>query len=269
MKEIRKVSATAHECRNTIATTEEEMFSLATASPKVVKLPPGESDAIAWAEADKNGWIHDYNVPLTQVRLLQQVALVPPCDPKGTAHVFPRMVEAFPLTVNGPPGSAPNGKATWWTQYFNTKTLAHSKRAWVQGHLLNHHIHGVGEPANLVPITDQLNRIMEKWAESVVKNEILKKGKILRYRVTVNWSAGARSGSGHDWMGSATRHPAAMHQAFGDGIKDGECLAPTSLEWLASYIHWDGTKWVEDGPVNFKGYTGHENAIFYNNWNQL
>lgn len=233
--------------------------------PTVPPMPPGQTDLNAWTTAAQNGWIVNPNLPLTEVQYQDQIAMTPPCDPL-TSHVFTRRMLACPLTINGPPGSEPDGKASWWVKYLNVNTLGHSKRAWVQGHLLNHHIHGPGIPVNLVPITDQLNRIMERWAEKFVKDEILKKGHILKYEVTVNWLAGALSGQGSDWLGNASKHAAGMHQAF-DNLKTGECLAPTSVSWEAWTIQWNVNHWMEVLPIKFSGYEGIENGIFYNNWN--
>ena len=41
-------------------------------------LPPGETDAIAWMDALKNGWIVNAGVPLTKVQYLEQVTISPP-----------------------------------------------------------------------------------------------------------------------------------------------------------------------------------------------
>jgi hypothetical protein len=231
----------------------------------IPSMPPGQTDQNAWVAALQNGWISNPNVPLTQVHYLEKVTLTPPCDPL-TAHTFTRRMLAFPLTINGPRGSEPDGKASWWTSYFNTKATGHAKRAWVQGHLLNHHIHGPGVAENLVPITDQLNRIMEKWAEKVVKDMVLAKGYILKYQVTADWRCGMNVGKGADWQGNASKHAQAMHGSF-DSLQKGECLAPTSLQWEACVIQWDGRQWVEVAPVQFSGYEGIENGIFPNSWN--
>jgi len=228
-------------------------------------MPPGQTDQNSWTKAVNSGWVVDPKVPLTQVFYLDKVTMTPPCD-KLTAHTFTRRMLAFPLTINGPAGSEPDGNASWWTRYFNTKATGHAKRAWVQGHLLNHHIHGPGVPENLVPITDQLNRIMEKWAEKIVKDMVLAKGHILKYQVTVDWRCGMRVGGGSDWIGNASRHAQGMHDAF-DSLKKGECLAPTSLSWEACLIQWKGNQWMDGAPVQFSGYDGIENGIFPNGWN--
>lgn len=57
-----------------------------------------------------------------------------------------------------------------------------------------------------------------------------------------------------------------MHSAF-DSLKKGECMAPTSLQWEACAIQWNGQQWVDGAAVQFSGYEGIENGIFPNTWN--
>ena len=235
------------------------------ALPQVPAMPPGQTDQNAWNVAFHNGWIVDKSQPLTQLSFPDKVVMSPPCD-KGKAYTFSRRMLAFPLTQNGPPGSVPDGKADWWVNYFNVNTLGYAKRAWVQGHLLNHNVHGPGVAENLVPMTDALNRIMEKWAESVIKAEV-DKGKILFYEVTVHWLAGSPSSASHDWIGGAQRHANDMCKNL-DGHKTGECLAPTSVSWSAFEIAWDGKQWVKGLPLVFRGLQGIENFSYANSFNQ-
>jgi len=75
-----------------------------------------------------------------------------------------------------------------------------------------------------------------------------------------------RVGTAHNWLQNAQKHPGEMHNAF-DDLKKGECLAPTSLQWEACTIKWNGLQWVDDQPVKFSGYEGIENGIFPNSWN--
>lgn len=135
----------------------------------------------------------------------------------------------------------------------------------MQGHLLNSLIHGPGTDQNLVPISDELNRIMEKWAEKFVKEQVAAK-KVLKYEVNVQWMAGMTAGSSSDWQGNAARHPAAMHAALSN-LQKGECLAPTSLSWRAWEVKWSGQQWVQGAEIKFGGYGGIENGIFPNSWN--
>jgi hypothetical protein len=232
----------------------------------VPPMPPGECNPWAWANAWQQKWIHDPSLPLTLVHVPESVILSPPCDP-GRSIAFPRRMIACPLTVNGPPGSVPNGHSNWWNLYFNSASTGAQKRAWVQGHLLNHNLHGPGTDENLVPITDSLNRIMEKWAEKVVK-ECVNRRMILRYEVIVHWDAGKRPGTDHDWMNNAAKHPSAMHQAYGDEIRRGECLAPTSLEWHCWQIAWLNNTWNPVKEIAFNGFEGFERHIYPNQWDQ-
>jgi hypothetical protein len=236
-------------------------------NPAIAVLPPGQTDFSAWNEAMGKGWIVDPSLPLTKIHMGEFVTMTPPCEPT-TSCTFPRRVIAFPLTLNGPPGSQPDSTATWWTKFFSTKATGYGKRAWVQGHLLNHNIHGPGIAANLVPITDQLNRIMEKWAEKKVKEEVLMKRKVLWYQVTVDWRGGYRVGTDADWQGNAQRHAPAMCQVM-DNHRPGECLAPTSVRWEACEVIWSAGSqtWRKGAPVSFGGYDGIENGIFPNSWN--
>lgn len=234
---------------------------------QVPPMPPGQTDQTAWTQAWQNKWIYNPNLPLTVFGFPDKIVLTPPCDPTQTVTFSRRMV-ACPLTINGPAGSEPNSKSVWWTKYFNTTATGYKKRAWVQGHLLNHNIHGPGVDENLVPITDALNRIMEKWAEKVVKDYVAK-GKILYYEVTVHWNCGAQVGTGQDWLGNAKKHPAEMHKAYGDEMVLGECLAPTHLEWAAHEIQWDTNQWKVVAQVPFKGYEEFEDHQYPNSFNQI
>ena len=229
-------------------------------------MPPGQIDSAAWAIAWQNKWIADPKLPLTVVSTPDTVVMTPPCDPLF-AFAFTRRMVACPLTKNGPPGSVPNGRSGWWQRYFNTSATGHAKRAWVQGHLLNHNIHGQGTEDNLVPITDALNRIMEKWAEKFVK-EFVSKGMILAYEVIVHWNAAAKVGSGHDWLNNAKLHPKAMHQAYGDELRLGECMAPTSVEWHCWEVTWHQNQWVPLRELELGGIEGIESHIYANSWNQ-
>jgi hypothetical protein len=53
----------------------------------------------------------------------------------------------------------------------------------VQGHLLNHHLHGPAESKNLVPISSSLNKDMESNIESIAKELVLEKNRVVYYKV--------------------------------------------------------------------------------------
>lgn len=101
-----------------------------------------------------------------------------------TTFSFPRRMIAFPLTLEGPPGSGPDNKAPWWP-FFQARHQIRNNY-WVQGHMLNDNIHGPGEPKNLVPITGTLNTNMLGIVERFVKTAVAQ-GRVIYYEVTAHW----------------------------------------------------------------------------------
>ena len=105
--------------------------------------------------------------------------------PEGDSVVANTM-EAELLTLNPPDGypggSAPIGQTILYNEM--------NKRSgtYIQGHLLNHHVHGPGQPFNLIPITGSLNTRMEGEAENAVKREVLNNRNVVRYRVEARFA---------------------------------------------------------------------------------
>jgi hypothetical protein len=89
---------------------------------------------------------------------------------------------AQPLSINpgGFAGSQPREESNLWK-----KVNARYPGEFVQGHLLNHHVHGPGIKKNLIPITRRANGRMERWGETVIKKAVLDENRILRYVVRV------------------------------------------------------------------------------------
>lgn len=157
-----------------------------------------------------------------------------PVTKQSSTFTFPRQMIADPLTSEGPAGWEPDAKASWWP-YFQQrhKTV---NLFWVQGHMLNHLLHGPGTPNNLVPISNTLNTNMSALVEEIAK-ALVGKGKVLRYVVTAHWD-GHRSSKG----ATELDHPRLVRETYGlKGIKDtngiegtllwGEQFAPTRLSW--------------------------------------
>ena len=60
----------------------------------------------------------------------------------------------------------------------------------VEGHLLNHNLHGPGNQRwNLTPISHATNNAMKLKAENQAKANVLSEGKVISYRVRVNYKA--------------------------------------------------------------------------------
>lgn len=113
--------------------------------------------------------------------------IVPPSTINWTSEskaggVVGHIMEASPLSMDsgGHSGSEPatsGGTELWEKVKVRTG-------AYVQGHLLNHHVHGSGaKKENLVPITGPFNTRMESSVETYVKNRVLGSKEVLHYRV--------------------------------------------------------------------------------------
>jgi hypothetical protein len=160
--------------------------------------------------------------------------------PTTISFTFPWVMTADPLTSVGDAGSPPDNKATWWP-YFQAR---HKSKAlfWVQGHMLNHNVHGPGTPANLVPISNTLNTNMSAMVEELVK-KMVNNGSILKYVVQAHWDAFKAS----DALADMVKHPETMRKVYGlegvdmDGsLLWGEQFAPTRLSWGV----WEYTNWT-------------------------
>ena len=163
----------------------------------------------------------------------------PTASVPSVSFTFPEIMVADPLTSVGDAGSAPNNKAAWWPYFQERHKVA--SLFWVQGHMLNHNVHGPGTPENLVPISGVLNTNMSAMVEEQVK-KLVGQGKILRYSVQAHWE-GHKSSMG---IADAAKHPEAMRKTYGmrgDGnggtLLWGEQFAPTRLSWeLYEYTNW-------------------------------
>ena len=100
----------------------------------------------------------------------------------GTNTVGEEM-EAKILSINpgGHSGSSPQESS----KLYNAVKIR--RGTYVRGHLLNHHLHGAGIAENLVPITDDFNKEMERNFESPVKRLVLNDRKVVKYKVTAVW----------------------------------------------------------------------------------
>jgi hypothetical protein len=197
--------------------------------------------------------------PTTAIHYRDRVTFgdIHPDTGAGIAFPFTRQMIAWPLTTNGAPGSAPNNKASWWP-YFQER----HKRAglyWVQGHLLNHRIHGPGVPENLVPISNTTNTNMEAIIEAFAKKHV-DDGDVLYYEVNAHFDgpksmrewpadvlgttrrieADIKAAGGKPPEIQALAHPQLIRRTYGlDGsaanpgtLLWGEQFAPTRLSWM-------------------------------------
>jgi hypothetical protein len=90
-------------------------------------------------------------------------------------------------------GSKPSVEPVWWPRegHAHAATAKWFSRYVVQGHLLNEHVGGPGDDLhNLTPLTKKANSEHHAAAEKNLKEEHLKKGKIIEYDVKVQYPTG-------------------------------------------------------------------------------
>lgn len=91
---------------------------------------------------------------------------------------------AFPLSLNpgGLAGSQPHETTDLWDE------VSRRPSTYVQGHLLNHHVHGPGKNFNMAPIPIAANNEMEQKFEHYVKHAVLSERKVVEYRVVMDFT---------------------------------------------------------------------------------
>lgn len=109
-------------------------------------------------------------------------------------------MEAKPLSLN--PGTNSLGGANVGSEPADAgstnlwEKVRVRPQTYIQGHLLNHHVHGSGAlKENLVPIRGPFNTQMESSIETYVKNRVLGNREVLYYKVTAVF--GGHSGRVH------------------------------------------------------------------------
>lgn len=95
---------------------------------------------------------------------------------------------ANPLSIN--PGGHVGSQPFEYSNLF--KAVNQRGDTYVEGHLLNHHVHGPGAKENLIPITRSANTTMESQAESTVKKAVLSENKIVKYVVEAGFGQSTR-----------------------------------------------------------------------------
>ncbi|WCT10371.1 eCIS core domain-containing protein [Mucilaginibacter jinjuensis] len=168
------------------------------------------------------------------------------------------VMTAQPLSFNPGPYSGSEPSSSGATELWEKVKVRQG--SYVQGHLLNHHVHGSGGlKENLVPIRGPFNTQMETNVETVVKNRVIGNKEVLYYRVeavfggqpnrvnvpeegllptqllfdvkTMRKKAGATGATGTDWE----IDPASANLAAGWATRD-HVLDPDSPPAVAAML---------------------------------
>jgi hypothetical protein len=179
-----------YEKRKLSAAEQAAILAIRTEIGEIVKLKWTERGGarVDQAMSERRGReIRDHFEKL--VGLLQ--TLTPGTTLPRTVVKWPRygQMDANPLSVDpgGFAGSEPRGSSPLWEKVRQRKWKRvppeRSTTIYVRGHLLNHHLHGTGQPENWVPITSTANTQMEAWVESHLKNAVMSERRVFSYEV--------------------------------------------------------------------------------------
>jgi hypothetical protein len=86
----------------------------------------------------------------------------------------------------GSKGTEPADDPPIWSAVQERKS-DDNKRAYVQGHLLNHNVHGPGKRFNMTPITYSANAEHKEGIEKEIKERILDNDEVVSYKVTAEY----------------------------------------------------------------------------------
>jgi hypothetical protein len=124
---------------------------------------------------------------------------------------------------------------------------------WVQGHLLNHHLHGRGKPYNLVPMTSSANTTMEGEAENAAKEAVFERGETVQYTATVEEYSNAhelpltmtRADHDHNKGLGLPNYPSDTYEALFNPA-DPEAYLPKKIKWTLSLPSGASNTWTYD-----------------------
>jgi len=138
-------------------------------------------------------------------------------------------MKAYPLSIN--PGLH---RGTEPEQSVNLRA------SWVQGHLLNHHLHGRGVPKNLVPMTGSINNKMEREIENWAKTAVLELGETVQYTAEVLWYSNehpldslvmTHNDHEHNKRLGLPNYPSTQYQRSDFTGEPPPAILPAEIEW--------------------------------------
>jgi hypothetical protein len=138
---------------------------------------------------------------------------------------YGRKMVAHPLSIDPGDniGSKPvGGDTALWTDVKRHQRGADT--AYIQGHLLNHHLHGPGTWKNMIPLSRRTNTRMETLAEGEVKKAVIGQKRVVSYEVTMIFGA---------------------HRTKPRTV--GEEALPSRVEIRAEELKYSRGKWVPNG----------------------
>jgi len=163
-------------------------------------------------------------------------------------------VEAKMLSPDpaGSVGTEPADDPPIW-QAVHNRMNDENKRAYVQGHLLNHNVYGPGKRFNMTPITYKANDEHKRGVEKDVKEYVLDKKQVVFYQVTATYGEHPKS---PEYLRLNKLDPAKRSPLEKDQLRTMEADRKlcTELSFVAYTLKREASNWARDksithGPV--------------------
>ena len=208
-------------------------------------------------DAEANTLVGDINTMAGYLEIMLSGTAVPPSIITYKTVVSGgggQGVEAKILSTDaaGSKGSEPADDPPIW-QAVHNRMNDENKRAYVQGHLLNHNVHGPGKRFNMTPITYKANDEHKRGIEQDIKEFVLDKKQVVYYQTTATYGDHPKS---PDYIRLSSLAPANRSPLENDQLRTMEADRKlcTQLSFVAHTLKPAGTNWTADktithGPV--------------------
>ncbi len=160
----------------------------------------------------------------------------------------------------GSVGTVPRDNPPIWLAVKSRKS-DEQKRAYVQGHLLNHNVHGPGKRFNMTPITYKANAEHKVGIEKEIKERVLDKGQVVYYQVTAVYGTHTKSPAYQALVALAEAGQASEKDARKLTMMEADRKLCTRFELKAHRLEEENGSWVKASTDQIKKYPNVENKI--------
>jgi DNA uptake protein ComE-like DNA-binding protein len=148
----------------------------------------------------------------------------------------------------GSKGTEPADDPPIW-QAVHNRMNDENKRAYVQGHLLNHNVYGPGKRFNMTPISYKANDEHKRGVEQDVKKFVLDKNQVVYYQITATYGDHPKSS---DYLRLSNLAPSARSPLENDQLRTMEADRKlcTQLSFVAYTLKPEGSNWTKDQSIS-------------------
>ena len=193
----------------------------------------------------------------------------------GGKKIPPSIIEYGPLTAEqggteaeakilstdsgGSRGTEPADNPKIWMDVRNRKTDDDAS-AYVQGHLLNHNVHGPGKRFNMAPITYKANSDHKLGIEAKIKSLVLDQGEVVYYKIQAIYGKHPDSPAFLQLKNKSATDRTDLETGKLK-LMEADRKLPTKFEFKAHVLENTGSSWTKDKNAAAISYPSVENVI--------